>query len=86
MVEEEKEQGVDSIYSQDSANLMLDVEFNFSVSNPEDNGPASFIRQKVWTSKARGKVNAAAVTSTTCTKRSSRDGPAAPYPSYQKRK
>jgi hypothetical protein len=35
------------MYQQDSANLMLDVEFNFSVSNPEDNGSSIFIRPKV---------------------------------------
>ncbi len=59
MVEEEKEQGVDSMYQQDSANLMLDVEFNFSVSNPEDNGSSIVYQTKgvdkqgAWEGKRR---------------------------------
>jgi hypothetical protein len=34
----EEIQGDPSVFNQDSANLMNDVEFDFSVTNPHDNG------------------------------------------------
>ena len=47
------------MYQQDSANLMLDVQFNFSVSNPEDNGSSIVYQTKgvdkqgAWEGKRR---------------------------------